>query len=238
MTSRSAQLKEEVAALEKALSEISAGQAAMDKIRAEEHAAFTSTKAELTEGIQGVQQALRRLKDYYGQDTHTHDEARGAGAGIIGLQELVESDFTSGRAEATQSESSSQFSYEREAKDNQVETTAKNADVKYMTRESTSLDKWTLDAIQYQGDVGMVLAVAPPHAARGGGPPVRRCSRWRRRMPGALAGDDPGGRQSDPGGAAPAVPVGPPTIASAAPPPTPQPGSFEARRSRSPPASS
>merc|ERR1719258_87164 len=51
MTSRSAQLKEEVASLEKALAAIATSQAEADKLRQEEHAIFTKNKGEMEQGI-------------------------------------------------------------------------------------------------------------------------------------------------------------------------------------------
>merc|ERR1719198_1651750 len=47
MSARSAQLKEEVAALQKALADLAASQAEMDKLRQEENTAFVANKAEM-----------------------------------------------------------------------------------------------------------------------------------------------------------------------------------------------
>merc|ERR1719502_1953008 len=51
MSARSAQLKEEIAALEKSLADIAASQAAMDKLRAEEHETYLSNKADMEQGL-------------------------------------------------------------------------------------------------------------------------------------------------------------------------------------------
>merc|ERR1719293_271692 len=92
MTSRVAQLKGEVAELEKSLSALAKAQAEMDKIRLEEKEEYTKAKAAMEAGIKGVQLALKVLRDYYAKDkAHAADE--GGGAGIIGLLEVVESDF-------------------------------------------------------------------------------------------------------------------------------------------------
>merc|ERR1719191_310652 len=64
MSSRSAQLKEEVAALQKMLSELAASQAEMDKIRKAENEAFVSNKADMQKGLEGVQLALKILREY------------------------------------------------------------------------------------------------------------------------------------------------------------------------------
>merc|ERR1719224_25591 len=51
MSARSAQLKEEVAALMKSLAELAASQAEMDKMRSDEHALYTSNKADMEKGL-------------------------------------------------------------------------------------------------------------------------------------------------------------------------------------------
>jgi len=86
------------------LAELAASQAEMDKIRSEEKALYTKNSAEMKQGIDGVQKALSVLKDYYAQEAG-HASAGGAGSGIIGLLEVVESDFSKGLAEMEVSES-------------------------------------------------------------------------------------------------------------------------------------
>merc|ERR1712039_37392 len=98
MAAQSAQLKADVADLQKALAELAAAQAAMDKLRAEEKDAFTKGKAEMEEGIKGVRLALKVLNEYYAKTDKAHAAAEGAGHGIIGLLEVIESDFTEGLA--------------------------------------------------------------------------------------------------------------------------------------------
>jgi len=141
MSARSSQLKEEVAALEKALSELASSQAEMDKIRMEEKETYASNKADMEQGLKGVKMALRVLKDYYAKEDKAHSAADGAGGGIIGLLEVVESDFTKGLAGMTSDEQSAQAAYEDQTKENDIEKTTKQQDVKYKTKESTELDK-------------------------------------------------------------------------------------------------
>merc|ERR1719281_1879272 len=64
--SRSASLKDEVVQLEADLAALAKSQSEMDKIRAEENANFKVAKAELSQGLAGVQKALSVLRDYYG----------------------------------------------------------------------------------------------------------------------------------------------------------------------------
>ena len=82
MSARSAQLKEEIATLEKELATIAAEQASMDKIRAEENAAYVKNKADMEQGIKGIQMALKVLSEYYASDKE-HSAAEGASQGII-----------------------------------------------------------------------------------------------------------------------------------------------------------
>merc|ERR1712032_450521 len=130
-TTRSAQLKEEVATLQKELAELAATQAEMDKVRAAEHATCEKNRPEMEKGLEGVKLALKTLRDYYSKGDKAHEYAAGAGAGIIGLLEVIESDFAKGLAEMIATEESDQTTYEQEAKDNEIERTTKEQDVKY-----------------------------------------------------------------------------------------------------------
>merc|ERR1719198_2819813 len=68
MSARSAQLKEEVAALQKSLAELAASQAEMDKMRSDEHTLYTSNKADMEKGLDGIKLALKILSEYYAKD--------------------------------------------------------------------------------------------------------------------------------------------------------------------------
>jgi len=146
MTSRSAQLKGEVAELEKGLSALAKAQAEMDKIRLEEKETYTKAKAEMEEGIKGVQLALKVLRDYYAKGDKAHASDEGGGGGVIGLLEVVESDFSKGLIEMTSTEEAAQAAYDQETKENEIEKTTKEQDVKYKTEEATGLDKATAEA--------------------------------------------------------------------------------------------
>merc|ERR1719493_477076 len=145
MTSRSAQLKAEIAELEKGLSSLAKSQAEMDKVRLNEKEEYTKAKAEMEAGIKGVQLALKVLRDYYAKDkSHSADE--GGGAGIIGLLEVCESDFSKGLIEMTSTEDAAQAAYDKETKENEIEKVTKEQDIKYKTEEATGLDKATAEA--------------------------------------------------------------------------------------------
>merc|ERR1719442_300096 len=112
-----------------------------DKIRAEEKAAYEKNSAEMKEGIEGVQIALKVLKEYYAKDDKMAEASEGAASGIIGLLEVCESDFTKGLTEMTAQEESSAADYEAYVKEDEIATVKKQQDVKYKTQEAAGLDK-------------------------------------------------------------------------------------------------
>jgi len=146
MTSRSAQLKGEVAELEKGLSALAKAQAEMDKMRLEEKEEYTKAKGEMEAGITGVQLALKVLREYYAKGDKAHSADEGGGSGIIGLLEVVESDFSKGLIEMTSTEEAAQAAYDQETKENEIEKTTKEQDIKYKSEEATGLDKATAEA--------------------------------------------------------------------------------------------
>merc|ERR1711935_956818 len=145
MTSRAAQLKAEVAELEKSLSALAKAQAEMDKIRLEEKEEYNKAKAAMDAGIKGVQLALNGLREYYAKDK-AHGDDEGGGASIIGMLEVVESDFSKGLIEMTSTEDAAQASYDQETKENEIEKVTKEQDIKYKTEEASGLEKATAEA--------------------------------------------------------------------------------------------
>jgi chromosome segregation ATPase len=146
MSAKSAQLKEEVATLDKELAALAKSQQEMDKIREEEKALYDKNRPELEKGLEGVRLALKVLKDYYNSPDKAHVAAEGAGAGIIGLLEVVESDFSKNLAEMISTEEEAVREYEDQTKQNQIDKTNKEQDVKYKTQEANTLDKDTAEA--------------------------------------------------------------------------------------------
>merc|ERR1719359_191420 len=158
-SARSKQLKEQVAALSKALTDLAASRAEATKMRQEEHAAFVKNKADLEQGIEGVKLALKVLREYYAKKEATSDQ--GAGTSIIGLLEVCESDFTKGLAEAVSTEEEAARTYEQNEKDNEIEKATKEKDVEYKTKEAAKLDKviadTTKDRATEQAELDAVL---------------------------------------------------------------------------------
>merc|ERR1711871_1799485 len=109
-------------------------QAEMDKIREEEKTAYDKNKAEMEEGLEGIKLALKVLREYYAKEDKAHKAAEGAGGGIIGMLEVVESDFSKGLAEMIANEEAAQAEYEKVTKENEIMKTTKEQDVKYKTK--------------------------------------------------------------------------------------------------------
>jgi chromosome segregation ATPase len=140
-SAHSAKLKEEVATLQKELSELAARTEEMNKIRAEEKALYEKNRPEMEQGLKGVKLALKILNDYYAKADKSHSASSGGASGIVGLLEVVESDFTKGLTEMIAAEEAAVAAYESETKENAIEKTTKEKDVEYKTKEFTALDK-------------------------------------------------------------------------------------------------
>jgi len=140
-TSQSKKLKEEVATLQKELAELARSEAEMGKIRSEEKEIYEKNKPEMEAGLKGSKLALKILNDYYAKADKSHGSSDGAGSGIIGMLEVIESDFTKGLTEMVAAEQMAAAGHDKETKENAIEKTVKNQDVKYKTKEAASLDK-------------------------------------------------------------------------------------------------
>jgi peptidoglycan hydrolase CwlO-like protein len=140
MTAQSKKTKGQVALLDKESGELKRNQAQMDQLRMEEKALYEKNKPELEQGIKGMKTALKVLREYYAKDDKAHDES-GGGAGIIGLLEVAESDFSKGLAEVEAEESAGIQAYKKASNENQVSVAAKTQDSKYKTKEYLNLDK-------------------------------------------------------------------------------------------------
>jgi len=139
-TSKIAKLKEEIATLQAELAAIAKAQKEADAMRAEEAAAWKEAKADYESGVEGVGMALQVLRDYYAEKDEafvqtTHDKATGAASGIIGMLEVVESDFSKNLAEGSAAEAMAVEAYEKLTQDNKIATTEKSTAVKYKTKD-------------------------------------------------------------------------------------------------------
>merc|ERR1719263_2293633 len=117
-TSKIAKLKEEIATLQEELAAIAKAQAEADEIRMAEKEAWAAAKADYESGVEGVGMALQVLRDYYAEKDEAliqaqHDKATGAATGIIGMLEVIESDFTKSLADGSATEAMAIEAYEK-----------------------------------------------------------------------------------------------------------------------------
>lgn len=164
MTAASKTLRSEVGGLQKQLGEMAGTQAEMDKLRSEEKAIYNENKPVLEQGLEGIKGALTVLRDYYAQDKGSSDGS-GAATGIIGMLEVVESDFSKGIAAMISSEESAASEYAAATKENQVATATKRQDVKYKTAEYVSLDKSISESRSDRSGVRSELAAVQDYFA-------------------------------------------------------------------------
>lgn len=141
MVAQSKTLKGETARLEKELGALARNQAEMGKLRQEEKSVYAKNKPELEQGLSGVKNALKVLRDYYAQDSTNSGSADGTAGGIIGMLEVVESDFSKGLAEMQSTEESAAAEYQEATQENEVAKAEKTQDAKYKKAEYVGLDK-------------------------------------------------------------------------------------------------
>jgi len=153
-TSKIAKLKQDIMTLTQELAKIAEEQQTADKIRAEEKAAWEAAEADFSSGLEGVGMALQVLRDYYaekeesllqtGAQTHTRVHAKakakdtkesGAASGIIGMLEVVESDFSKLLAEGKAAEEQAIKIYEEQTTENKIATKTKETEIKYKTKD-------------------------------------------------------------------------------------------------------
>merc|ERR1712232_1278841 len=158
-TARSNKLKAEVKQLSAELAKLAEEEAEMTKIRQETHADYVQAKADYEQGLTGVRQALVTLRDYYAaketEETgaaflqamrqpakpELHSKSGGAGVNIIGILELVESDFATNLAKEETTEATAQEAFEKVTQENKITRATKEQDIKYKSEEAASTDK-------------------------------------------------------------------------------------------------
>jgi len=179
-TAKIAKLKEDVATLESELAAIAKAQAEADAVRNDEKAAWAAAKADYESGLEGVGMALQVLRDYYAGDSSfvqsgKHEKATGAASGIIGMLEVIESDFSKLLAEGAADEHMAQEDYDKMTQENKVTTTMKRTEVTYKEKDAKetanrlagdtndrSTTQTELDAVMEYWDKLQPMCVAKP----------------------------------------------------------------------------
>merc|ERR1712099_124870 len=95
-----------------------------------------------------------------------HTKATGAGTSIIGILEVVESDFATGLAKEESQEEDAQTLYDEITQENKVTKTMKDQDVKYKTAEVKSLAKATAELSSDKETLNTELAAVNEYYAK------------------------------------------------------------------------
>jgi chromosome segregation ATPase len=149
-TARMQKLKEQIATLSEELVSIASSQKQATEDRIAEKAEFERQSSDYESGIEGVQMALKVLRDYYGQsfsqmsmgqpETTSHSNSGDGASSIIGILEVAESDFGRLLAEVRETESSAQSEYDELTEDNKVSVATKTEDIKGKKVELAELE--------------------------------------------------------------------------------------------------
>jgi len=145
-----AKLTEEIAELTKAVAELDAAMAEATKLRAEEKATNTETIKDAQEAQTAVAQALVVLKEFYAKAAEAtafiqqqptpppifEKEYKGLQAengGVVGMLEVIESDFARLEAETEAAEATAQKEYDSFMTDSKVDKASKTKDIEHKT---------------------------------------------------------------------------------------------------------
>merc|ERR1719463_913711 len=145
-----AKLTEEIAALTQAVADLDAAMAKATTIRQEEKAKNTETIKDSQEAQTAVAQAITVLKEFYekaGEATallQQQPEApeifdspykgmQAENGGVIGMLEVIESDFARLEAETKAAEATAQKEYDEFMTDSEVDKAAKTKDIEHKT---------------------------------------------------------------------------------------------------------
>jgi len=143
-----AKLTEDIAELTKAVSELDAAMAKATSLRNEEKTKNTETISDSQEAQTAVAQALTVLKEFYAKAAEStafaqtkdpeifEDEYKGmqsSGGGVVGMLEVIESDFARLEADTKAAEASAQKEYDEFMTDSQVDKTEKATTIEHKT---------------------------------------------------------------------------------------------------------
>jgi len=142
-----AKLTEDIGGLSKAVAELDAAMAKATKLRTEEKATNTETIGDSQEAQTAVAQALTVLKEFYAKaaeatafvqaEPEIFDSAyKGMGAeggGVVGMLEVIESDFARLESDTKASEATAQKEYDEFMTDSKVDKSQKSTDIEHKT---------------------------------------------------------------------------------------------------------
>jgi len=138
-SARLEQLGEEMKETYADLAALARSQSAIDALRQEQQSAFSNSKTVFESGMASVQQAVIVLRDY------------GSGAGVTDLLEVTESALASCLTAVNLGEDGSASGYNKMTQLVSIAKAVREKDVKYLSREQTSLSR---EGSEAKGDLG------------------------------------------------------------------------------------
>merc|ERR1712070_815404 len=173
-----AKLTEDIGELTKAVAELDAAMAKATKLRTEEKAKNTETISDSQEAQTAVAQALTVLKEFYAKaaeatafvqkkaEPEIFDSAYkgmgGESGGVVGMLEVIESDFARLESDTKASEATAQKEYDTFMTDSKVDKSEKSTDIEHKTAkkqdESQALTEKNRDLEGTQKELDAALA--------------------------------------------------------------------------------
>jgi len=148
-----AKLTEDISELTKGIAELDAAMSTATKLRTEEKAKNTETISDAGEAQTAVAQALTVLKEFYAKaaeatafvqqsaEPEIFDKAYtgmgGESGGVVGMLEVIESDFARLESDTKASEATSQKEYDEFMTDSKVDKAEKTTDSEHKTAKKT-----------------------------------------------------------------------------------------------------
>merc|ERR1711896_51011 len=142
-----AKLTEDIGELTQAVAELDAAMAKATKLRQEEKAKNTETISDAEEAQTAVAQALTVLKEFYAKAAEAtafvqaepeifdspYKGMNAEGGGVVGMLEVIESDFARLEAETSSAEATAQKTYDEFMTDSKVDKSKKSTDIEHKT---------------------------------------------------------------------------------------------------------
>jgi len=170
-----AKLTEDVSELSKAVAELDAAMAKATKLRTDEKATNTETIGDSQEAQTAVAQALTVLKEFYAKSAEAtafvqqpdvfdspYKGMGAAGGGVVGMLEVIESDFARLESDTKASEATAQKEYDEFMTDSKVDKAEKSTDIEHKTAkkqdESQALTSKNNDLEGTQKELDAALA--------------------------------------------------------------------------------
>jgi len=170
-----AKLTEDISELTKAVAELDAAMAKATKLRQEEKAKNTETISDAEEAQTAVAQALTVLKEFYAkageataflqQKPEIFDEPykgmQSENGGVVGMLEVIESDFARLESDTKASEATAQKEYDEFMTDSKVDKSEKSTDIEHKTAkkqdesQALTMKKEDLEGTQKELDAAL-----------------------------------------------------------------------------------